>query len=71
VLQGQVLQVQVLQGKVLQVQVLQGKVLQVLRSRLLRCSRLLRPRLRLPLITRRDPAERPQAFPSGEQISFA
>jgi hypothetical protein len=78
VLQGKVLQVQVLQGKVLQGEVLQGKVLQVLqvlqvllRSRLLRCPGPLCPGLRLPLIARHGPAERPQAFPSGNKISFA
>jgi len=68
-LQDQVLQGKVLQGKVLQAEVLQGQVL--LRPRLLRCPGPLRPGLRLPLIARHGPAERLQAFLSGDKISFA
>jgi len=63
-----------LQGKVLQGEVLQGALLQgqvLLRSGLLRCPGPLRPGLRLPLIVQHGPAERLQAFSSGDPISFA
>ena len=67
------LQDEVLQGEVLQSEVLQGALLQVplLHARLLRCPGPLRPGLRLPLIAQYGPVERPQAFLSGDKVSFA
>ena len=69
VLQGKVLQMQVLQGALLQVPLLQAVLLR--RPEVLRRPRQLHASLWLPLIARPGPAERPQAFPSGNQVSFA